>query len=56
MGYTIGLASNPGLQRLAEPLLERAERESNARDGQKVRLVSEAPYRAESWERSRRVL
>lgn len=27
-----------------------------ARDGEKVRLVSEAPYRAESWERSRRVL
>lgn len=56
VGYTIGLVSNPRLQRLAEPLLERAERESDARDGLKVRLVSDAPYRAESWERQRRVV
>ena len=56
VAYTIGLVSNPRLQRLAEPLLERAEREADARDGEKVRLVSDAPYRAESWEHSRRVL
>lgn len=54
--YTIGLVSNPRLERLAEPLLERAERESLAQDGQKVRLLSDAAYRAESWERPRRVI
>ncbi len=57
VGYTIGLVSNPRLEAIAEPLLERAQRESLARgDGGKVRLVSDAPYRAESWERSRRVV
>lgn len=56
VGYTIGLISNPRLETLAEPLLEKAQRESEELDGRKVRLVSEAPYRAESWERSRRVL
>ena len=55
VGYTIGLISNPRLETLAEPLLEKAQRESEELDGRKVRLVSEAPYRAESWERSRRV-
>lgn len=54
--YTIGLISNPRLESLAKPLLERARRESEEQGGRKVRLVSEAPYRAESWERSRRVV
>ncbi len=54
IGYTIGLISNPRLEKLAEPLLERAERESaEAHDGQKVRLVSDASYQAQSWERPR---
>lgn len=56
IGYTIGLISNPKLEALAEPLLECAKRESLARDGQKVRLVSEVPYAAGSWERRRRVV
>jgi Transposase DDE domain group 1 len=57
VGYTIGLVSNPRLEALAEALLERAEREYEAQEeGEKVRLVSEAPYRAHSWERSRRVI
>jgi hypothetical protein len=56
VGYAFGLVSNPRLERLAEPLLERAQRESEAHDGRKVRLLSDAPYRAESWERPRRVL
>lgn len=56
VGYTIGLISNPRLETLAEPLLEKAQRESEELDGRKVRLVSDAPYRAESWDRSRRVL
>ncbi len=54
--YTIGLVSNPRLEAMAEPLLARAERESEEIGGQKVRLVSDAPYRAGSWERSRRVV
>ncbi len=54
--YTIGLISNPRLEELARPLLERAERESGELGGEKVRLVSDAPYQAGSWERARRVL
>lgn len=56
IGYTVGLISNPRLEALAEPLLERAERESEALGGEKVRLVPEAPYRAGSWDRQRRVI
>lgn len=55
IGYTIGLVPNPRLERLAEPLLERAERESGELAGEKVRLVADAPYRAGSWDRPRRV-
>lgn len=43
VGYTIGLISNPRLETLAEPLLEKAQRGSEELDGQKVRLLSEAP-------------
>jgi hypothetical protein len=56
IGYTIGLISNPRLESLAEPLLERAKRESEEQGGQKVRLVSESPYQAASWGRPRRVI
>ncbi len=56
VGYTIGLVSNPRLEALAEPLLERAGRESEEMDGRKVRLVSDAPYEAGSWGRPRRVV
>lgn len=54
--YTIGLISNPRLEGIAQDLLERAKRESLERDGQKVRLLSDASYQANSWERSRRVI
>ncbi len=54
--YTIGLIRNPRLEALAEPLLERAKRESERRAGEKVRLVSSGSYRALSWEHSRRVI
>jgi hypothetical protein len=54
--YTIGLVSNPRLEAIAEPLLARAERESEELEGAKVRLLSDASYRAGSWERSRRVV
>jgi hypothetical protein len=56
IGYTIGLISNPWLESLAEPLLEQAKRESEEQGGQKVRLISEAPYEAASWGRARRVI
>lgn len=56
IAYTIGLVSNPRLEALAQDLLGRAQRESEERAGEKVRLVSSALYRAGSWERARRVL
>jgi hypothetical protein len=56
LGYTIGLISNPRLEALAEDLLQQAERESEAKEQEKVRLVSSASYRAGSWEHSRRVV
>lgn len=56
VGYTIGLISNPRLESLAEPLLERARRESQEQGGRKVRLVSEASYQAASWGRARRIV
>ncbi len=56
IGYTIGLISNPRLQALAEDLLKRAKRDSEEREGEKVRLVSSGSYQALSWERSRRVI
>ena len=54
--YTIGLISNPRLEEIAQDLLRRAERESEERGGEKVRLVSSGSYRAGSWEHSRRVI
>jgi hypothetical protein len=54
--YTIGLISNPRLEALAQDLLERAKRESEAKADEKVRLVSSTSYRASSWEHSRRVV
>lgn len=54
--YTIGLVSNPRLGAMAAPLLEQAKRESEESGGGKVRLLSDAFYRAESWEHARRVV
>lgn len=56
VGYTIGLVPNSRLEAIAEPLLERAERESDEWRGEKVRLVADASYQAGSWDRSRRVV
>jgi hypothetical protein len=58
IGYTIGLISNARLEALAQDLLERAKRESEAKAQEegKVRLLSSGSYRALSWERSRRVI
>jgi Transposase DDE domain group 1 len=56
IGYTIGLISNPRLEALAKDLLEQAERESEEREAEKVRLVSSGSYQAGTWEHSRRVI
>jgi hypothetical protein len=56
VGYTIGLISNPRLEALAQDLLGRAKRESEEREGEKVRLVCSTSYQADSWEHSRRVI
>lgn len=56
IGYTIGLISNPRLEAIAEALMEQAKRESEERGGQRVRLLSEAPYQAGSWDLARRVV
>ncbi len=53
--YLIGLASNPRLQRLAEPHLA-AARAQCAITGEKVRRLHDVGYAAESWARLRRVL
>jgi hypothetical protein len=53
--YAIGLITNPRLEALAEPLLQRA-RERYEDEGSKVRLLAEGPYQAGSWERKRRVV
>jgi Transposase DDE domain group 1 len=54
--YTIGLISNPRLEAIAQDLLERAKRESEEREGEKVRLISDASYQAGTWEHARRVV
>ena len=54
--YTIGLVTNPRLQTLAAPLLERAQRQQAASGAEKVRLAGEASYQAESWAVPRRVI
>jgi hypothetical protein len=53
--YTVGLASNPRLEEMAEDLLDEA-RERYDREGQKARIFSEDLYGAASWEHSRRVI
>ena len=54
--HTIGLIPNARLDAIAEPLVERAVRESDERGGEKVRLVADAAYEAGTWGRSRRVV
>ena len=54
--FTIGLAPNPALERLAAPLLTEAQALSAAQEGAKVRLAGEATYQAGSWPQPRRVV
>jgi hypothetical protein len=53
--YTIGLISNPRLEALTAALLEIAQERYEVEEN-KVRLVGEGFYRAESWEKKRRVI
>lgn len=55
VGYVLGLAKNPRLLRLAQPLLEQAAQGFQS-GGDKQRLFGEVAYAAESWDRPRRVL
>ena len=56
ISYTIGLISNPRLHALAAPLAAEAQRQRAATGAEKVRLLGETVYQAESWEHPRRVV
>src|SRR5262245_27720884 len=49
------MAPNPRLEALAAPLLAEAQRQQ-IETGEKVRLVGETTYQADSWSRPRRVV
>ena len=53
--YVIGLSRNPRLQRVVEPLLD-STRERFLELEEKQRQFDEFLYRANSWDRSRRVI
>jgi hypothetical protein len=55
IGYVLGLAKNPALQRAARDEIERAERQFR-RTGQPQRLFGSFAYAAGSWDRPRRVI
>jgi len=54
--YTLGLATNARLVEAVAELQAKAEQQSAAQGGQKVRLLDETMYQAGSWSRSRRVV
>jgi hypothetical protein len=56
IGYTIGLVTNPRLERLAASLVAEALAQQAAAAGAKVRLVAEDVYQADSWPTPRRVI
>ena len=56
IAYTIGLVTNPRLERLAAPLVAEALAQQAAADGAKVRLLAEDVYQADSWSAPRRVI
>jgi hypothetical protein len=56
IAYTIGLVTNPRLERLAAPLLAEALAQQAAADGARVRLLAEDIYQADSWPAPRRVI
>lgn len=56
IAYAIGIGTNPVLQRLAAPLCQRAQKAAAASPTRSACLYGKVWYRAESWEKSRRVL
>jgi hypothetical protein len=54
--YTIGLITNPRLTALAAPLVADAQRQRAATGGEKVRLLGDTVYQADTWEQPRRVV
>ena len=55
LGYLIGFGSNRRLEALHAPLMAEAVRRYQA-EGEKVRIIGEAGYRAGTWSRFRRLL
>src|SRR6056297_1639091 len=55
IGYVLGLARNPALQRAAADWIERAERQFD-RTGEPQRTFGSFAYAAGSWDRPRRVI
>lgn len=55
IGYVLGLARNPALQRAARDEIDRAERQFR-RAGQPQRIFGSFSYAAGSWDRTRRVI
>jgi hypothetical protein len=55
IGYVLGLARNPALQRAARDEIARAERQFQ-RTGQPQRVFGSFSYAASSWDRARRVI
>ena len=54
--YTIGLSTNARLAVLAAPLVAAAQRQRVETGAEKVRLLGETRYQAESWDHPRRVV
>ena len=54
--YTIGLIANPRLTALAAPLLAEAQHQRAETGAEKVRLLGEVTYQADSWDYPRRVV
>jgi len=55
VGYLVGLAKNPRVLGLAQGFIEQAQADYQAQP-QKQRLFGEVKYRAETWDKERRVL
>jgi hypothetical protein len=53
--YIVGIAKNERLKALSAKLQQRAERK-HRKSGQKVRLFRQFKYKAESWDRKRRII
>ena len=55
VGYVVGIARNPVLQRLAEPFMDQATKAYDE-SGVKQRDFHEVTYAAQTWDRERRVI